>query len=142
MGLQVGALLGGVVPRVTAGEVGSNQGMVVSIRTALFVGLGAIGPALTIWPFCKLAGLGSDHAIIELTVVCFLGGYGTLALWYGGFDAIKHYVLRLVLWSRGDGPLSYPVFLEEACRLHFMQRAGSGYLFSHRLLQEHFATRR
>jgi hypothetical protein len=48
-------------------------------------------------------------------------------------------VLRLMLVTRGYAPRDYPGFLDYAVGLVLLQRAGGGYLFIHRLLQEHFA---
>jgi hypothetical protein len=57
----------------------------------------------------------------------------------GGRGLLQQLVLRLLL--RREGALSWRAveFLEEMTRLGLMRRAGSGYLFPHRLLMEHFA---
>ena len=69
-----------------------------------------------------------------------------LSLWvlaalfvYGGFDIIKHYVLRLILAWKGNAPLNYGRFLEYAAKLIFLRKVGGGYIFIHRMFMEHFA---
>jgi hypothetical protein len=44
----------------------------------------------------------------------------------------------LLLVARGYAPLRYPRFLSYTTRLIFLQKAGGGYLFVHRLLLDHF----
>jgi hypothetical protein len=59
--------------------------------------------------------------------------------WFGGIDLVLHAALRLVLSLTGTMPLRLRGFLDYAVHLGFLQRAGGGYLFFHRLLLEHFA---
>ena len=63
---------------------------------------------------------------------------GALAL--GGVDLIKHFVLRGLLWTEGTAPARYPRFLTYAARCTLLRRAGGGYVFAHRSLQEYFAS--
>ena len=66
--------------------------------------------------------------------------FGLLAaLWYGGFDIIQHYTLRLILWYKGYTPRNYSRFLDYAAERIFLQKVGGGFIFVHRLLMEHFA---
>ncbi len=56
-----------------------------------------------------------------------------------GFGFMRHFVLRLILWRSGYIPWNYSRFLNYAAQRMFLQRAGSRYQFTHKLLQEHFA---
>ncbi|MGH8899521.1 MAG: hypothetical protein ACRDZ4_21475 [Egibacteraceae bacterium] len=47
--------------------------------------------------------------------------------------------IRGLLATHDFAPLRYVRFLDEATARLFLRRAGSGYLFVHRLLLEHFA---
>ena len=58
----------------------------------------------------------------------------------GGFAYIKHYVLRFLLWRNGYAPLNYIRFLDYAAERVFLRKVGGGYIFTHRLLMEYFAT--
>ena len=73
-----------------------------------------------------------------LTVRCdntqFDGG-----LWYGGLDALRHYLLRLIAVWLGYMPRRYAHFLEHCSKLVFLRSVGGGYIFIHRMLLEHFA---
>jgi hypothetical protein len=57
----------------------------------------------------------------------------------GGLACLQHLVLRVLLAGKGFAPLDYVRFLNEATGRLFLRRAGSGYLFVHRLLLEYFA---
>ena len=58
----------------------------------------------------------------------------------GGADiVIKHYLLRLALWLKGDIPRNYVRFLDYAAALIFLRKVGGGYIFVHRLVMEHVA---
>jgi hypothetical protein len=58
----------------------------------------------------------------------------------GGADSVvKHYLLRLILWSQGHTPRNYARFLDHCAGLIFLRRVGGGYIFIHRMLMEHFA---
>jgi DNA polymerase III delta prime subunit len=58
---------------------------------------------------------------------------------YGGKTCLKHFSLRLVLFSCKQIPWNYAKFLDYATERLFLQKVGGGYIFMHRLLMEHFA---
>jgi hypothetical protein len=84
-----------------------------------------------------------------------LGGglYGGLGTWvggglvvglatglrYGGRACLQHLVLRLSLQYYNCTPRHYVDFLDYAAERLFLSRVGGGYIFIHRLLQDHFA---
>ena len=53
---------------------------------------------------------------------------------------LKHYVLRILLWRNDYAPLNYIRFLDYAAERVFLRKVGGGYIFTHRLLMEYFAT--
>jgi eukaryotic-like serine/threonine-protein kinase len=57
-----------------------------------------------------------------------------------GLACIQHFILRLLLWSKGYIPWNYARFLNYATTQVFLQKVGGGYIFIHRLLLEHFAS--
>ncbi|MBC6481921.1 MAG: ATP-dependent Clp protease adaptor ClpS [Hormoscilla sp. GM7CHS1pb] len=57
----------------------------------------------------------------------------------GGDACIKHFIQHLVLYSNGDIPWNYARFLDYGAERGFLQKVGGGYIFTHRLLQAHFA---
>ena len=64
------------------------------------------------------------------------------ARWFlraGGRSLLQLLALRLLLQREGALPWRLVDFLEEMTRLGLLRRAGSGHLFPHRLLMEHFA---
>jgi hypothetical protein len=64
--------------------------------------------------------------------------FSLCALFLGGLDVLKHYILRFILYVTGHIPLKYAHFLDYASRLNFLQKVGGGYIYIHRLLLEHF----
>jgi hypothetical protein len=58
----------------------------------------------------------------------------------GGSACLKHYILRFLLWSNDYAPLNYIRFLDYATERVFLRKVGGGYIFTHRLLMEYFAT--
>jgi hypothetical protein len=142
-GLSVGLLVG-LVRLFTSEAMAEtrstpNQGTHRSLRLALISGL--------------ISGLIST-SILELIDVLRYGplikqvevargalGIGLLAgLFCGGAFSIKHYVLHLLLWLNGSAPLNYVAFLNQAKELLFLRQVGGGYIFTHRLLREYFAS--
>ena len=104
----------------------------------LWLAIGAV-VGVILWAATSLI-LGAGEGVVAGLV----GGlfFGLLAgLWYGGVDVLQHYTLRLTLAARGYMPLHYARFLDYAAALIFLQKAGGGYLFVHRLLLEHLAAR-
>jgi predicted lipid-binding transport protein (Tim44 family) len=57
----------------------------------------------------------------------------------GGNACIRHFKLRLTLYSNKLAPWNYAHFLDYATERLFLQKVGGGYIFVHRMLLEHFA---
>jgi hypothetical protein len=133
------AILGGLNSRVEESKTVPNQGMLLTLRNSLLIGLG----------FGLLAGLmiglfnglfyGSWQNALNLGGAFFIGVGAAAFGIYGGVDVIQHYTLRLILWRRNHIPLNYIGFLDYAAERIFLQKVGGGYIFIHRLLLEHFA---
>ncbi|MFN8464028.1 MAG: NACHT domain-containing protein [Caldilineaceae bacterium] len=82
--------------------------------------------------------LGQDGAISFGLFFGLVSGIGFG--WYLGFaDVIKHYTLRIILWSVGSMPLRYTRFLNYCTDRIFLRRAGGSYVFMHRSFQEYIA---
>jgi hypothetical protein len=120
------AVTGGLVGGELAQRASPNQGIHRSAGRALRVGL-------FFWlPYLLIFAPASVHYIAL--------GFGLVgALAYGGYACLSHLALRLVLWRDGAMPLNYVRFLDYATERVFLIRAGGGYIFVHRLLQEYFA---
>jgi hypothetical protein len=128
--------------------------MRLSVRNFIFTGVGgfcifgtasgignglgnAIRDGISLLPWIGLdKGLG-DGWIVGLSVGLSVGLLS--GLWYGGFEVVKHYILRFMLWWNNDMPFNYIKFLDYAADRIFLQKVGGGYIFVHRLLMEHFA---
>lgn len=140
LGAVVGAAFGGLKSSTIESKAVPNEGIRLSVRNAVLAGVvagvlvgGLVGGATALFA----SGAQAANAGV-------LGGlfFGLLAgLRNGGFDVIQHYTLRVALAARGYAPLDYSRFLDCAAALIFLQKAGGGYLFVHRLLLEYFAER-
>jgi hypothetical protein len=58
----------------------------------------------------------------------------------GGFAYLQHYSLRFLLWRNDYAPWNYIGFLDYAAERVFLRKVGGGYIFTHRLLMEYFAS--
>jgi eukaryotic-like serine/threonine-protein kinase len=137
LGGVLGAAFGGLRSRIIPTRAAANQGIALSIRNAVLSGLViAAVVGLVLWTAVALTA-GAGHALNPAIV----GGtfFGMLAVLWDGVDVIHHYALRAVLAARGYAPLDYPRFLDYAAALVFLQKAGGGYLYVHRLLLDYFA---
>ena len=161
----VAGLLFGVIGGLEPGEVETsvrpNQGIRRSARTALravgvaLAGVLAVGLLLTLAGVLAgllgglLAGGGvGEPREVALRVLARMGGWLIFGLplalaaglVYGGYACLSHGALRLVLWRTGALPLDCVPFLDYGVERVLLRRVGGGYMFVHRLLQEHFAT--
>jgi hypothetical protein len=160
LGLPVGLtflILRGLKSGIVDKKTLTNQGISLSMRNAVLSGLivgltlglieGLIGGLFfaLIYVLIKWAGLigGPIISLIDGLIGGLISGLitGLLAglIIFGGLDAIKHYVLRLILAWKGYAPLNYARFLDYAAKLIFLRKVGGGYIFIHRMLMEHFA---
>lgn len=80
-------------------------------------------------------GVGAIRAAAKMALGCSILG----TLWYGGSELIKHFVLRRILAATDVLPLDADRLFVDCTRLILMQRVGSGYMFVHKLLLDHFA---
>jgi hypothetical protein len=140
-------LLGGLVlepelktelPNITTTQV-PNEGIKRSLKNTLTTGLiGGLIIGLIIGLIVGLVvGLIAFGMIYGLSYGLIVGLLGGIV---GGGDAFfKHYILRFVLWRRGHMPWNYARFLDYAAERIFLRKVGGGYIFTHRLLMEHFA---
>ena len=117
-----------------------NQGIWLSVRNALFSGLltGFLVGLLIV--FVRMAlqfqgvAVGAFFSIIAGSAVGLATG-----LAFGGFNLFKHGFLRLILWRTRQMPHDLIAFLNHAARNVLLYKVGGGYIFIHRLLQEHLA---
>ena len=67
----------------------------------------------------------------------WLAGTTLIAGLAGGLFAIRHYVLRIIVWALRLGPLNYVAFLNYATARILLRRVGGGYVFIHRMLLDY-----
>jgi DNA polymerase III delta prime subunit len=100
-----------------------NQETHISIRRALASGM-ISGIAAGLIAGLK-AGLGAGLCSLMI---------------FGGYPALRHLVIRLLLWRNRSAPLHYVRFLDYAVERLFLRKVGGGYIFTHRTLLEYFAS--
>ena len=107
-----------------------NHGTWLALRNGLLAALvisGVVGLAMLLYERWQAAAV--------MTVSLFISGF----LLSGGINAIKHLVLRRLLWRSAEIPFNYTTFLDEICTYGILQRVGGGYVFRHRLILDYFA---
>jgi len=108
-----------------------NQEIKETIRNAFFWGLLS----------AFFGGIISQILQPQFFLIGVLFGFVYGATTQGRF-AIQHFSLRVVLFLSHKIPWNYAEFLNYATERIFLQKVGGGYIFIHRLLQEHFAQMR
>lgn len=141
-GLFLGIIFGTIIGLIIGILVGPFLGLIYAFF--FFTGSGSIQithPKLK-W-LLKAINFLSIFPIIILSI--FVGGISVfgvilhIGLTLGGFALIKHFVLRGVIFKRGFLPWRLTPFLDYCTDRIFLRKVGSGYIFVHRLLMEHFA---
>ncbi|MCA9658574.1 MAG: hypothetical protein KC486_09530, partial [Myxococcales bacterium] len=130
-------------PGVDSGRARVNEG----IRRSLWRALAAfVGGLLVV--VALVLGYGASQGLIRggalatplfFAVVVGIAVGAAVALAVGGFAALGHAILRLLLAREGAAPLAYGRLLERATERALLRRVGGGYVFYHRLLAEYFA---
>ncbi|MCB0163945.1 MAG: NACHT domain-containing protein [Anaerolineae bacterium] len=144
-----GLLFGGTISSIVETKVQPNEGIRLSLRNSVIFGLGygsviGISAGLIVWwgdLNIQFIVPWLDSGLTGLEIIPILGlSVGLMAsLWYGGFEIIQHITLRFLLCFERNIPWNYRSFLEYSRQRTFLQRVGGGYIFTHRLLLEHFA---
>ena len=103
--------------------------------------------ALIFWPIIVLLSLpflGLLYGLIPGLVFSLQFGLLTallIGLLAGGWYAfVRHFVLRMTLWSTKRLPWNVVSFLDEATTRLLLHKVGGGYIFIHRLLLDYFAS--
>jgi hypothetical protein len=73
----------------------------------------------------------------DLTGAAMFVGLGVLA--FGGVELVRHAALRVALRMTTPWPIACITLLDRTAKLALVRRAGSGYVFIHRMLLEYFA---
>jgi hypothetical protein len=146
LGGAFGGLLGGITYRQIETRSTPNQGIRRAALRALLVG-SVCGLFFGVIAGQGPARFGSEQAgpvagqALGLFVGAGVGVAGGVAsgMAHGGEACVAHLLIRLVLWWFGMLPLRSVRFLDYATERVLLRRVGGGYMFVHRLLQEHFA---
>jgi hypothetical protein len=139
-----GLMIGGLITSKIVNRTTPNEGIRRSLRSALtcflifgFIG-GIVGMGNAI-PDGELDG-ELDGALGGWLIGALGVGLGVGLNKGGGFAYLQHYLLRILLWRNDYAPLNYIRFLDYAAERVFLRKVGGGYIFTHRLLMEYFAT--
>jgi NACHT domain len=92
--------------------------------------------ALAMWLVNQLMII-ANFEFVTLNGFIFFGLIGWLI--GGGYTSFRHFILRIILYSKKYSPWNYARFLDYAAERIFLQKVGGGYIFVHRMLLEHFA---
>lgn len=123
-------LIGGMKTQRLETSSMPNEGVKISIRNSLYA-------ALVFAVFLGLLGTLLYNVRIGILASLWFGLAG--AGLYGGGEAWKHGVLRLLFRWQKQMPLRFVPFLNHTTQLTLLHRVGGGYIFIHPLLQEYFA---
>ncbi|WP_375469892.1 tetratricopeptide repeat protein, partial [uncultured Nostoc sp.] len=139
-GLLIGGLISGIDGIEIEEKTYANQGiwrstinfcflsLVISFFSTLIILLGQI-------IFKKI--ITSQIFIHSLLLGILFGNF--IGIFRSGTPIIKHFILRVILWSNGYISWNYVKFLNYSTNRLFLQQVGGGYRFIHNLLRQHFA---
>ena len=148
----IGGLLGGLTGGLSSEMLDArnlntpNQGIRRSARHGVQVGVTAGLLGFLIGGVCGgyVSGVRDPYSlwIIVLTYGLIVGPITGLVsgLRSGGIACIEHVALRLLLRVTGSIPWNYSRFLDYAAERILLRKVGGGYIFTHRLLLDYFAT--
>lgn len=157
LSLLLGGLFGILSSRRVESKLVPNQGIRLTARNSVLAGA-VMGSGCATVIFLA-AILSSPFALVGMIVAIAHGDFQDLLsglyqpltggiafmpvamLWFGGFDVIKYYTLRAMLYLCGYAPRAYVAFLDAAADVVVLNRVGGGYRFLHRRLQAHLAVR-
>jgi hypothetical protein len=139
----VGASFSGIKSNVIESTVSPNQGIKLTIRHSLVTGVLVflIGILLIAVPqfvfehWRQIDNPNKDAIPYAITLFAV-----TICFWYGT-SVLRHFILRAILYNEGYTPRHFDRFLNYATSLIFLQKVGGGYVFIHRLVMAHFASR-
>jgi hypothetical protein len=138
--LPITALITGIKSHDIKNRKIPNQGIFYSVYDAIFISLITFAIFvffyILVFYFLKRGEFNPRQAI---TVGMSFGLFSGFI--FGGFAAIQHLILRLILWSNGSIPWNYSKFLCYASERGFILQVGGRYSFIHDLLREYFADR-
>jgi len=135
----VAGLFSGLVRIETKQTVVPNEGIWRSLQNTIRTGLVALlAIALPVGIAGRLVfGLVDGSIIGLMSGLAFGVGVG---IFFGGYAVIQHYILRFILYCNNRIPWNLTRFLDYATDRIFLRKVGGGYIFIHRMLQEHFAS--
>jgi hypothetical protein len=142
MGLAVALLASfrtGDEVRTAEDRTGNQQGIRSAMKRAQAIGLGSgMGGGLLVglvsgWSYGLLPG------VIGGLVFGLVMGLMAATASRDSRAAIRHYVLRSILYRYEHLPRDFVRLLDYAVRLIILRRVGDGYIFVHRYLLEYFA---
>ena len=137
--VTLGAFYGGFVIKnkkaISDKETLPNQGIRRLIKYTLIY--------FTIFPlYAMVFTWVADKVREPFYLICIALSVGLLAAMGGndgsGIIVIQHFILRVILWLKGDIPWNYARFLNYATERIFLRKIGGSYIFIHRMLLEHF----
>ena len=132
------ALSGGLLVQELGDKVKPNQGIIRSLEVSFqfsFI-------SGTIVALATGTVVGSATHILNGVVsgAAFFVAGATIGFFsLGGFEAIKHYILRLLLYFDRKIYLRYIRFLDYAADRIILRKVGGGYIFIHRLVRDFLA---
>jgi transcriptional regulator with XRE-family HTH domain/DNA polymerase III delta prime subunit len=125
-----------------------NRGIHLSARSAIQYGfIASIVSGFILTAAIAASTLALSHLGFKIRFNAVLGALAialpiglVIGICNGGEASIKHILLRLMLWLRGDIPWNYVHFLDYASERILLRKIGGRYEFIHLLLRDYFAS--
>jgi hypothetical protein len=116
-----------------------NTGIIKSFKYSLIYGIGVMLIIGSVYGFIILF-LTKSYEGLSRAVSMGLGTGIISMLWFGGFEVIQHWTLRLYLYLYGITPLRYSKWVEVVVNSALVRRVGTSLQFYHQNLKQYYAS--
>lgn len=135
----VGAAIGGIRRKIGEPNNFPNQGIHLSLKYSLILGVLCIPTILPIILITFVVIFGPTMAQLFSSITIAILISSCVSLSFGWREVVQHYTLRCMLWWEGGTPLNLIGFLDYASRHALLTRFGGGYKFYDPDLMDYFA---
>lgn len=135
----IGLLFGGTTFGLATTKTRPNEGIYLALKNAGFATV-IMAPIVAIsMGFILSNAFPEQDSRIILEAITWVGLICVIIffLWFGGFDVIRHGILRLLITLSSGQPLMLSRRLDAASKGGLLQKIGGGYMFPNSLLQEY-----
>lgn len=116
-----------------------NTGITKSFKYSLIYGIGVLLIIGSVYGFI-ISFLTKSYEGLSRAISMGLGTGIISMLWFGGFEVIQHWTLRVYLYLYGITPLRYSKWVEVVVNSALVRRVGTSLQFYHQNLKQYYSS--